>query len=117
MVSGLFAVKFWKGICLGTSGFECSFGVWLVMGAIFLATAMFRRLVANELLNMPFSLIGAAIASELAYAITFIVSGHNYKISVVIALAFMIAAGFLIGDKFGEGESEGESSVGSYEEA
>lgn len=78
--------------------------ITLVLAAVFfLGGSMFRKNVANDTLSMPFSLFGSTGAGLLVY----IIFSQFLPVKWGVAISFIafIAAGFLIGNIVGDGES------------
>lgn len=87
-------------------------------GAAFLSAAIFRRLVANDMLGMDFSAYGATITGIIGWlTLNFIF--HNLKISLIAGIIGILAGGFLFARFFPDGQSSGDSDgdfEGNYEE-
>lgn len=79
----------------------------LIFGALFaLGGLIFRKSVANDLLDMKFSFIGCMIGFCLSFIIldnTF----HILKLTVVVSLICWIVGGFGLGPFLWDGEAEG----------
>lgn len=91
------------GLCLpGFSGWDCSL-VWIVAILLFFLAAIFRKNVANDLLDMPFSLVGASILGEVAYIISLLIL-HQIKWGMLIGIAGVLIGGFVL-NFFGDVES------------
>lgn len=90
---------------LGTSGFECSLVIYLIPGLIVLAAILFRKNIANDLLDMPFSLMGSGALGVLSYYIIYGIF-QNLKWAVLAGVIGLLAGGFLAGMFLPDGESE-----------
>ena len=94
----------------GLSGFMCSF-VYLIAGGLAILAILFRKNVANDALNMPFSLIGSIAGAEAGFIITggiislFSPGDFNIiKFGLIAGLGGMMAGGFLLANLIGDGE-------------
>lgn len=78
--------------------------IYIISGGIILGSLIFRKSVANDYLGKSFSAWGGSILSLIA----FIIMNHitNIRYSLGVALVVLFSAGFLIGDKLGEGDAE-----------
>ena len=65
---------------------------------------VFRKNIANEMLDMNFSVIGCIAASMISFIIADIFF-ESIKILLVISLAGWLAGGFGIGGMLGDGEA------------
>ena len=82
------------------------------MGILALGAILFRKNVANDLLNMPFSMIGSIAIGEIAFFVsTFGVAGHHLilKWALLSGIVGVLLGGFICGNLFGDGESSGGS--------
>jgi hypothetical protein len=84
-------------------GFECSL-VYIVGALIVLGAILIRKNVANDLLAMPFSIIGGSAGGLLPYMIIIFMFG-SLKWALLIGIIGMIAGGFLLGNTLGDGEA------------
>jgi len=76
----------------------------LIMAVFVLGAFIFRKIVANEMLDREFSVIGSCFFGCAGYLIsTFIID--MLKINVVIGLGLWAAGGFLLSGFLGDGES------------
>ena len=95
------------GFCLaGFEGFDCSI-VYILMILLFFITAIFRRQVADALLNMPYSLIGGTAAAEIVYIVSIYIT-HNFRWAFLFGLIGCMAGGFVGAWFLPDGESGGE---------
>lgn len=84
----------------------------LAVGAIFVLGALvFRKSVANDLLEMDFSVIGSSVAGILCFII--LKNILNFKIAVGIGLVAWVAVGFLLPKVLNiDGTADGDSDGG-----
>ena len=87
----------------GFEGFDCSI-LWVIIIMLFFFAAVFRRQVADALLDMDFHLISSIVLAEVLYILMIFIT-HNMKLAAIVGLAGMILGGF-IGAKFFGGEEE-----------
>ncbi len=95
------------GCFAGFEGFDCSI-LWIILMLLFFAAALFRKNIAEGILDMDFSLIGGTAAGVITFIIMTYIT-HSMKISGIVGLIGIIVGGF-IGAKFlpdGEGSSGG----------
>jgi len=79
----------------------------LIFAAVFaLGGLIFRKTVANEMLDMKFSFIGCMVGSMIPFIILDAIFG-NMKILVVGALLGWLSGGFGLGPFLWDGEAEG----------
>lgn len=88
----------------GTSGFECSFVIYIIPAVFVLVALLFRKNVANDTLGMGFSVLGSTIPSLLAYYILFAFF-HSFKWSLIAGLLLFFIGGFLLAELIGDGEA------------
>lgn len=85
--------------------------VELLFGAIFVIGALiFRKSVANDMMDTGFSVIGASAAGVIGFILCSAVFDFSLKISVVIGLAAWAAGGFLLAEIIGDGYADGGST-------
>ena len=89
----------------GTSGFECSFVIYLIPAVLVILAILFRKNVANDVLDIPFSIIGSGVSGVLVYYIIFGIF-HSFKYSVLGGVIGLIVGGFIAGQFLPDGESE-----------
>ena len=77
----------------------------LVGAVMVLGSMIFRKVVANEVANMPFSVIGSSVPGILSFLIAS--NLLPIKWSLLIGLICFFAGGFLVGDLLGDGEASG----------
>lgn len=81
----------------------------LLFGAIYVLGAfIFRKSVANDMLDMGFSVIGASACSCLAFILVKSITDWSIKIPFAIGLGVWIAAGFLLANVIGDGWAGGK---------
>lgn len=81
----------------------------LIIGALFsLSGLIFRKSVANDILDMKFSFIGCVVGSMIPFIILDIFL-ENIKIIVGVSLVGWVIGGFLFGLFLPDGESDGGS--------
>jgi hypothetical protein len=81
----------------------------LLFGAIYVLGAfIFRKSVANDMLDMGFSVIGASACSCLAFILVKSITDWSIKIPFAIGLGVWIAAGLLLAPVIGDGWSRGK---------
>lgn len=81
----------------------------LLFGAIYVLGAfIFRKSVANDMLDMGFSVIGASACSCLAFILVKSITDWSIKIPFAIGLGVWIAAGLLLSPVIGDGWSGGK---------
>jgi len=79
----------------------------MIFGAVFsLGGLIFRKSVANDILDMKFSFIGCVAGSMITFIILDLMF-NNLKILVVGALIGWLAGGFGVGPFLWDGEAEG----------
>lgn len=79
----------------------------MIFGAVYaLGGLVFRKSVANDMLNMKFSFIGCLVGSMLLFIILDIFF-DNLKVLVVSSLIGWLVGGFLTGPFMFDGESSG----------
>ena len=79
-------------LCVGKEGWDCSI-LWIFMVLLFFIGAVFRKQVAENLMDTEFSLIGATVLGELVFIImTFVLP---IKFAFLIGFAGIIAGGFV----------------------
>ena len=79
--------------------------VMIVATVMILGGFIFRKVVANESLNVPFSLIGSCAGGILSFVLVYNIF-HTIRWAVLVALIVYFGLGFLIGDAMGDGESK-----------
>lgn len=89
----------------GTSGFECSFVVYLIPAMLVLGALLFRKNIANDLLAFPFSVIGGSVGGVLIYFVVY-ASFHVFKYSVLGGILGILVGGFALSNFLGDGETE-----------
>jgi len=94
------------GCFAGFEGFDCSI-LWIILIMIFFSAAIFRKNVAEGILDMDFSLIGGSAIGAIAFVVMIFIT-HSMKWSGVAGVVGMIIGGF-IGSQF---LPDGESSSG-----
>jgi len=100
------------GCFAGFQGFDCSI-LWIIIMVIFFAAAMFRKNIAEGLLDMDFSLIGATASGTLVFIIMTYIT-HSMKWSGLIGFAGAVIGGF-IGSRFlPDGSSSGGGEGGWF---
>jgi len=81
------------GCFAGFAGFDCSI-LWIMMIGLFFVAAIFRKNIAEGLLDMDFSLIGGAgIGCLVFFIMTYIT--HSMKWSGIAGLVGVIVGGFI----------------------
>jgi ABC-type uncharacterized transport system permease subunit len=83
----------------------------LIFGALYaLGGLIFRKSIANDILNMKFSFIGCLVGSILPFVIldAFV---ENIRILVGIGLVGWVVGGFLLGLWLPDGEADGGSEA------
>lgn len=100
------------GCFAGFTGFDCSI-LWIIMILLFFAAAVFRRNIAEGILNMDFSLIGGSAAGAIVFVIMAYIT-RSIKWSGILGLIGVIIGGF-IGSRFlPDGESSGGGEGGWF---
>ena len=89
---------------LGTSGFECSFIIYILPALFVFLGLIFRRSVANDLLDWRFSVIGSSAAAILGHFISYGLF-NNLKISLVTGIVLFFIGGFGLGEILPDGEA------------
>jgi hypothetical protein len=89
----------------GTTGFECSFAIYLLPAVLVLIAILFRKNVANDLLGWDFSLIGSGVIGVIGYFILYGIF-HNIKLSFIGGLALLLIGGFFLAPILGDGSNE-----------
>ncbi len=100
------------GCFAGFEGFDCSI-LWIIIVLLFFAAAVFRKNIAEGILDMDFSLIGGSVAGALVFVIMTYIT-HSMKWSGVAGFIGVIIGGF-IGAKFlPDGESDSGGGEGGW---
>lgn len=94
------------GCFAGFVGFDCSL-LWIVIILLFFAAAIFRKHIAEGLLDMGFSLIGGTTAGAIVFIIMTYIT-HSIKWSGIIGLVGVIIGGFVGAQFLPDGESSSE---------
>lgn len=95
------------GCFAGFTGFDCSI-LWIIMILLFFAAAIFRKNVAEEILDMGFSLIGGTIAGAITFIVMMYIT-HSMKWGSIVGFIGVVIGG-LVGAQFlpdGESDSGG----------
>ena len=95
------------GCFAGFEGFDCSI-LWIIMIGLFFTAAVFRKNIAEGILNMDFSLIGGSAGGAVVFIIVVFIT-HSMKVSGIAGIIGVIVGGF-VGAKFlpdGESDSGG----------
>ena len=89
-------------------GTEGIINMWtLIFGAaIALLGFIFRKNIANDLMDWKFSVIGSIACGSLLFIIMDVLF-HDLKVSIGIGIVGWLAGGFLLGSILWDGESEG----------
>lgn len=90
-----------KGALIGS--LDLFIAAILVLGAF-----IFRKSVANDLIDRPFSIIGSCVPGVIG----FIISHHIFsslKFPIVIGIFLWLVGGFLLGDLIGDGNAGGSN--------
>ena len=93
------------GCFAGFEGFDCSI-LWIIMILIFFMAAVVRRQVADQLLDMDFSLLASTIVAEIAFVITVFIT-KSHKFGLLAGLVGVLIGGFLGAKFIGSEESGG----------
>lgn len=94
------------GCFAGFVGFDCSI-LWFIMIGLFFVAAMFRKNIAEGLLDMDFSLIGGASGGAIIFIIMMYIT-HSMKWGGIAGLVGVIVGGFLGAQFLPDGESNSE---------
>jgi len=89
---------------MGTSGFECSFVIYILPALLVLISILFRKNVANDMMDRGFSIIGGSVLSVLTYYILYAIF-HSVKYSLGGGIVAMLLGGFLLSNIIGDGEA------------
>lgn len=89
----------------GTSGFECSFSIYVIPAVIVIIAILFRKNIANDILDYPFSLIGSSVVGVIAYYIVYGLFGVM-KYSLLAGIVGLLIGGFVLGTFMPDGESD-----------
>jgi len=73
-----------------------------IAAALDLGSLIFRKSVANDMLNMDFSVIGSSALGIIGFLVMTII-GLNTKIAVGVAIVAWALGGFLTADFIGDG--------------
>ena len=89
----------------GTSGFECSFLIYVIPAILVIGAILFRKNVANDVMGHSFSIIGSSIAGVLCY---FVMLGifHSSKWAIIVGVVALVVAGFLTAPFIGDGDAD-----------
>ena len=100
------------GCFAGFAGFDCSL-LWIIMIILFFIAAMFRKNIAEGLLDMEFSLIGGSIGAVIVFIIMIYIT-HSMKWSGVAGLVGVIIGGFVGATFLPDGESDSGGGDGGW---
>lgn len=81
------------GCFAGFEGFDCSI-LWIIIIILFFAAAIFRKNIAEGLLDMDFSLIGASVTGAIVFIIMTYIT-HSMKWSGIAGGIGVIVGGFI----------------------
>jgi len=81
------------GCFAGLGGFDCSLA-WIIMIVLFFIAAIFRRQIADGLLGVGFSLIGATILGEAAFIVSLYLF-EGMKMPFIFGTIGVIVGGFI----------------------
>lgn len=79
----------------------------LIASILVLGSFIFRKSVANDILGMPFSIIGSTAPSIILF-IVFNNIFSTIKYPLIIAIGTFLLGGFLLGDLLGDGEANSQ---------
>ncbi len=101
------------GCFAGFTGFDCSI-LWIIIILLFFSAALFRKNIAEGLLDMDFSLIGGSIFGAIVFIVMMYIT-HSMKWGGIVGLVGVIVGGF-IGANFlpDGGSSEGGGDGGWF---
>ncbi len=100
------------GCFAGFEGFDCSL-LWIIMIMLFFSAAVFRKNIAEGLLDMDFSLIGASIIGCIVFIIMIYITG-SMKWGGISGLIGVIAGGFIGAHFLPDGESSSGGGDGGW---
>ena len=100
------------GCFAGYAGFDCSI-LWIMMIGLFFVAAIFRKNIAEGLLDMDFSLIGGSVAGAIVFIIMTYIT-HSMKWSGIIGLIGVVAGGFVGAQFLPDGESDSGGGDGWF---
>ena len=100
------------GCFAGYTGFDCSI-LWIMMIGLFFVAAIFRKNIAEGLLDMDFSLIGGSVTGAIVFIIMTYIT-HSMKWSGIIGLIGVIAGGFVGAQFLPDGESDSGGGDGWF---
>ncbi len=81
------------GCFAGFEGFDCSI-LWIIIVLLFFATAVFRKNIAEGILDMDFSLIGGFVFGTIVFIVMMYIT-HSMKWGSIVALIGVIVGGFV----------------------
>lgn len=101
------------GCFAGFTGFDCSI-LWIIMIGLFFVAAVFRKNIAEGLLDIDFSLIGGSGGGAIIFIIMSYIT-HSMKWSGIAGLVGVVVGGFLGASFLPDGESDsGEGGDGWF---
>lgn len=100
------------GCFAGFAGFDCSI-LWIIIILLFFAAAIFRKNIAEGLLDMDFSLIGGSVSGALIFIIMIYIT-HSIKWSGLSGLVAVIVGGFVGAQFLPDGESSSGGGEGGW---
>jgi ABC-type multidrug transport system permease subunit len=100
------------GCFAGYAGFDCSI-LWMMMIGLFFVAAVFRKNIAEGILDMDFSLIGGSVAGAITFIIMTYIT-HSMKWSGIIGLIGVVTGGFVGAQFLPDGESDSGGGDGWF---
>lgn len=93
------------GCFAGFTGFDCSI-LWIIMIGLFFVAALFRKNIAEGILDIEFSLIGSSVTGAIVFIITIYIT-HSMEWSGIIGIIGVIIGGFVSAPFLPDTESSG----------
>ncbi len=100
------------GCFAGFVGFDCSI-LWIIIILLFFSAAVFRKNIAEGLLDMDFSLIGGSVAGALVFIIMMYIT-HSMKWGGIVGFLGVVVGGFLGAGFLPDGQSDSGGDDGGW---
>ncbi len=100
------------GCFAGFGGFDCSL-LWIIMIGLFFVAAVFRKNIAEGLLDMDFSLIGGSVIGAIVFIIMIYIT-HSMEWSGIAGVVGVIIGGFVGAHFLPDGESSSGGGDGGW---
>ena len=100
------------GCFAGFGGFDCSI-LWIILVLLFFVAALFRKNIAEGMLDMDFSLIGGTVMGAIVFVIMTYIT-HSIKWSGFVGVIGVIIGGFIGAQFLPDGESSSGGGDGGW---